>query len=380
VPRRVRERVQSPPGLEAPLGTFTRDDGSVLTLASRAVTGGEVTHLLTPRVDHTVAYQRYYLVGFEQLGALRVEGLPGPIGAVHGITRQLRALDWWNRIARAAVTRDSGHVGRYLASSPSGNIRFAIDARDNHRILDKDVLDWSDVYFKANRWPDFEYDAKVKPVVNGNGILDVRTVRRLRALRNIEKDVDVAFISRIWGGREHNIRLFEELARLDVRSDLLAILPSGPDAEVAARLAQARVPTQDYMVSADALWQRIARAKVIVIRSGPHLCIPWRALDLLALGSCIVWDADPLPHWPVPLEPEVHWVSAGIERPHSGEPERSEYAKLGAAVERLVGDAARARSLRMEAATYFDAHAAPERVAEYVLGTVRGDGRSLMNT
>jgi hypothetical protein len=344
------------------------------------MTSNEITHLLTPHVDHTVVYQRYYLVGFEALGVLRIEGLPLPASALPGATRQLATLARWNRITRAAVAPDSGHVGRYVARSAAGDVRFAIDARDNHRILDENVLEWSEVYFKANRWPNYAYDARVRPIVNGNGILDTGTIGRLRALRGIEKDVDVAFISRVWGGREHNIRLFEELARLDVRADLLAILPSGPDEEARARLTRVGVPTQDYMVSAAALWDRLTRAKIVVIRSGPHLCIPWRALDLLGLGACILWDVDPIPEWPVPLKRDVHWTSARIERPATGDPEPAEYAKLGEAVRRLLSDPPRAAGLRKEAAAYFEAHAAPERVAEYVVATLAGEDRSLMNT
>jgi hypothetical protein len=344
------------------------------------VSNALVTHLWVPGADRSIAYQRYYLVGLERLGVLRVSGLPGPVRAVPGITRRLRALNLWNRVPRAPVAPNAGYVGRYLAEMPSGELRFAIDARDNHRILDEDILAWSDVYFKANRWPHVDYDAKVEPIVNGNGILDARTTRELRALRDVEKTVDVAFISRIWGGREHNIRLFEELADLDGSSDLLAILPSGPDAEATERLTAAGVPTQEYMISAPSLWERLARAKVVVIRSGPHLCIPWRALDLLALGACILWDADPLPQWPVPLERNVHWASAAIERSPSGPPEPQEYGKLGAAVQRLLADPAHAASLRAAAAAYFDAHAAPDRVADYVLGVVGRRGASLTNT
>jgi hypothetical protein len=334
-----------------------------------------VTHLLRPRVDHTIVYQRYYLIGFELATTLRIEGLPWPVSYVPGVPRRLRVLERWNRITRTPTETDSGHVGRYVAHLPDGDVRFAIDARDSHPVRDEEVLDWSDVYFKSSKWPGFEYGAEVEPIVNGNGMLDAKAIERLRALRNVEKDIDVVFISRVWGGREHNLRLFEELARFEGTTDLLAILPPGAglEAEAAAieRLARIDVPAQTYMIGAPHLWARLARARVVVFRSGPHLCIPWRMLDLLAMGSCILWDVDPMPQWPVPLERDVHWASAGIERPLWGDPEESEYAKLAPAIEALLRDPERRRSLEEAAASYFDAHAAPARVADYVLDTLR---------
>jgi hypothetical protein len=267
-----------------------------------------------------------------------------------------------------------GHVGRYELHEAGEVVRFAIDASDNHAIHDESALRWSDVYFKANRWSSEEYEPHVLPIVNGNGFVTPARIRRLRALRSTPKDIDVVFISNVWGGREHNLHIFEELTRFGSRADLTAVLPQGAapadDAAATARLGAAGVPVTTETVPLHELWRRLARARVVVFRSGRHLCIPWRMIDLLAMGACILFDAAPLPQWPEQLVEGVHYASMGIERPAWEAPEAEEYAKVVPAVERLLADDERRRSLAAAAAAYFDAHASPESVGRYVLETV----------
>ena len=50
------------------------------------------------------------------------------------------------------------------------------------------------------------------------------------------------------------------------------------------------------------LWDIMSTSKVVFVRAGKHLCIPWRMIDLLAMGSAIVSDAQPYPIWPEPLK------------------------------------------------------------------------------
>jgi hypothetical protein len=309
-----------------------------------------------------VAYQRYYLLGFEDEDSVRVEGAPLPVRLVPGVTNKVRVA--------YRVTRESGagHVGRYVA----GGVRFAIDAHDGREVFDREALDWAEVYFKANRWPDDDYDSKVAPIVNGNGLLDRRHVARLRGLRSEPKTVDVAYISNVWGGREHSLRVFERLAALDCTKDLLAILPEGFPAEEdeanAARLRAAGVPVTREPLPPRELWQRLARARLVPLRAGKHLCFSWRTLDLLAMGACVVFDAMPPPRWPVPLEPGVHVADCGIPRPENTEaaPEH-EYDRVPAEIGRLLDRPDEQRMLRQAAATYFDDHATPARVASSVL-------------
>lgn len=318
-----------------------------------------------PAAGTAVAYQRYYLLGFEDVASVRVEGAPLSVRLAPGVTNKSRVA---YRLARES---GAGHVGRYAA----GGVRFAIDAHDGRAVFDPAALDWADVYFKANRWPGELYDPKVLPIVNGNGLLDRRHIVRLRALRDEPKTVDVAYISNVWGGREHSLRVFERLAALDCRKDLLAILPAGFPAEEddanEARLRAAGVPVTRTPLPPGELWQRLARARLVPLRAGKHLCFSWRTPDLLAMGACIVFDALPPPRWPVPLEPGVHVADCGIPRPENTDaaPDR-EYGRVPAEIERLLGSPKEQQKLREAAAHYFDEHAEPRAVARYVLETL----------
>ena len=321
----------------------------------------EVTFRAPRRAGRTIGYQKYYLLGLEEVGRLRVRGLP-PVPGV----RAKVSLAY--RFPRGT---DEVYVGRY----ESGGVRFAIDGHDRREVCDPEALAWSDVYFKANRWPGDAYHPKVLPIVNGNGLLDRGKIERLRALRAAPKEVDLAYVSNVWGGREHSLRVFEQLARLDCTKDLLAIFPEGfppeEDAENMERLRASGISVTRDPVPPTELWRRLARARLVPMRAGKHLCWSWRTIDLLAMGACVVFDALPPPRWPVPIEPGVHVADCGIARPEDTEaaPE-VEYDKVPATIERLLAAPAEQQALRDAAARYFDDHAAPGRVAEHVLRTL----------
>jgi hypothetical protein len=315
-----------------------------------------------PGAGTAVAYQKYYLLGFEDVASVRVESAPLAVRLAPGVTNKMRVA---YRLSREA---GAGYVGRYLG----GQVRFAIDAHDGREVFDAEALEWADVYFKANLWPGRSYESKVVPVVNGNGLLDRRHVEYLRGLRDEPKHVDVAYISNVWGGREHSLRVFERLAALDCKKDLLAIFPRGfPREEDEANMARLRaqgIPVTREPVPPKELWRRLARARVVPLRAGKHLCFSWRTIDLLAMGACILFDAMPPPRWPVPLEPGAHVADCGIDRPTDTEPAPDEeYEKIAPAVRALLADRASAAELRDAAAAHFDAHGAPSRVARYVL-------------
>jgi hypothetical protein len=315
-----------------------------------------------PGVGRTIGYQKYYLLGFEEVARLRVRGLP-PVASV----RAKVSLAY--RFGRG---RAEAWVGRYV----SDGVRFAIDAHDRREVKDPDALEWADVYFKANRWPDDPYDPKVLPIVNGNGLLDRGKIARLRSLREAPKEVDVAYVSNVWGGREHSLRVFGRLAELDCSKDLLAIFPEGfppeEDAENMERLRARGIAVTRDPVPPRELWRRLARARLVPMRAGKHLCWSWRTIDLLAMGACIVFDALPPPRWPVPVEPGVHVADCGIARPDDTEaaPE-AEYDKVPTTIEALLARPEEQQRLRAAAARYFDEHAAPGKVAQYVLQAAR---------
>jgi hypothetical protein len=70
----------------------------------------------------------------------------------------------------------------------------------------------------------------------------------------------------------------------------------------------------------------------------------------------------------VPIEPGVHVADCGVPRPEDTEaaPEH-EYGRVPAEIGRLLDRPDEQRMLRQAAATYFDDHATPARVASSVL-------------
>ena len=303
---------------------------------------------------------------------MTIEGGPPAARLGRGVTWKLRLA---YRLNRGSV---HGHVGRYVADLDGGReVRFAVDAHDGHAVRDEEALDWADVYFKANRWPGDPYDPKVLPIVNGNGLVDRRRLAFLRSLRGHEKAVDVAYVSNVWGGREHSLRVFERLAALECSKDLLAIFPEGfpaaEDEENMERLRAAGVQVTREPVPPLELWRRLARARLVPLRAGKHLCVSWRTIDLLAMGACVVFDALPPPRWPVPFEAGVHVADCGIERPEDTEAAaEEEYEKVPRTIERLLERPEEQERLRRAAAAYFDEHAAPRKVADYLLRQAEG--------
>jgi hypothetical protein len=311
-----------------------------------------------PGVGRTIGYQKYYLLGFDELARLRVRGLP----PVPGLRAKVSLAYRFGRGGGEAW------VGRYVCDG----VRFAIDGHDRREIKDPAALEWADLYFKANRWPGDAYGPKVVPLVNGNGLLDRAKIAHLRSLRDAPKEVDLTYVSNVWGGREHSLRVFERLAELDCSKDLLAIFPHGfppeEDAENMERLRARGVPVTRDPVPPRELWRRLARARLVPMRAGKHLCWSWRTLDLLAMGACVVFDALPPPRWPVPIEPGIHVADCGIDRPDDTEaaPE-AEYDKVPATIEALLAAPGGQQALRAAAARYFDEHAAPAPVARSIL-------------
>jgi hypothetical protein len=325
-----------------------------------------VTYFAPSGVDRTLAYQKYYLLGFEETAGVRIDGAPFPAKLAPGVTAKISLA---YRLNRGSV---QGHVGRYELDEGT---RFAIDAHDGRAIRDSEALEWSDVYFKANVWPADDHGPKVRPIVNGNGLLDRRKIAHLRSLRNTSKEVDVAYVSNVWGGREHSLRVFERLAELDCTKDLLAVFPEGfPEAETLENMERMRsrgIAVTREPVRPRELWRRLARARIVPMRAGKHLCWSWRTTDLLALGACIAFDALPPPRWPVPIEPGVQVADCGIARPDDTEAaDESEYEKVPATIERLLAAPREQEELRRAAAAYYDEHAAPAPVASYALSAL----------
>lgn len=91
-------------------------------------------------------------------------------------------------------------------------------------------------------------------------------------------------------------------------------------------------------------------------------------IDLLCMGTCIVTDSEFYPNWPITLDPGTHYASFGIDRPADTAPaSRGEYTKVVDSIMAIVKDDHEQNRLRGNSAAYFDHHAAPAKVGEYIL-------------
>lgn len=332
----------------------------------------EIVYDVPRRVDPTLFYQRHYLNGFDRIATLRYAHEPLALKLAPTpdakIDLELKLQPFLKRLRKPRTT---GHVGSYTA----GPVRFAIDAHDRREPQDAELLASSDVYFKANYWPGDPYPANVRPIVNGSGMLDLDRIDLLRSLRMTEKDLDLVYVARLWGGREHGVRLFEQAAVLDAKTHLHAVFPAGwPDDETRAlmrRLDAAGVSYSTADMPNVELLQLLARSKVVLLRAGKHMCIPWRMIELLCLGSCVVVDSAFRPQWPVPLVAGTHYVDCGVDRPDDTEPAPTErYSRVAETLAALLTHSERQAEIRMSNAAYFDEHAAPEQVGAYVAATI----------
>jgi hypothetical protein len=299
-------------------------------------------------------YQNYYVDGIKQLGIFLKDG---------ACDSDIRPLSFGNK--------NSKNVGQYVVRFGDGKqIKFAIDATDGNEISSKDIHGWADVYFKSNWWPTIEYPEKVVSIVNGNGIV---RVGKLKELRKQEKIYDLAFLSRIHGGREHNIRLFEGASRTKGNKKLMAILNEFDvkDPMIKKRLDAAGVPCRIKSLQRNDLWDTLSKSKYVLIHAGKHLCISWRMIDLLCLGSSIIVDANPYPQWPQPLVNGIHYTSLGINRPINGDAAEDKcYDAIQDNLESILMNSDLQKLLSQNAQDYFDQYAEQKEVARYMLNHI----------
>ncbi|MDX6514816.1 MAG: hypothetical protein QOH73_482 [Gaiellaceae bacterium] len=344
-----------------------------------------VTFFAPRSLDKTIGFQKYYLLGLAERARLRLRGSPilslapgvrPAVAAAYRLSKSpLRPVLDIGRGSRPSAGHD-GLVGCYEFEHAGTRTRVALDSHDAKDVRNPAALEWCDLYFKSNRWPQEPYDERVRPLVNGNGTLDHERIRFLRSLRTAPKDLDVVLIANIWGGREHLVRVYEALAQVECSKLLVANFVRGYEEaetrELEQRLQAVGVTTRREYLPQRELWRELARARILFLRPGKHLCISWRMLDPLAMGAAILYDALPPPRWPQPLERGVHYEECGIDRPlDTGPAPAEDYEKIPSTVEALLADPDRLRTLRAGAADYFDRHAAPERVADYLLDEVR---------
>ena len=340
------------------------------------------------------SYQSYYVMGLRMLedvsfrysSPLESALLAARERGWRGTHTALRLIAGRNAELRRV---EATHVGRYTFRVPDRDspLRVAIDAHDGRKIRDPDALEWSDLYFKVSYWPNLDYGPKVRPLICGNGMLDRAALDRLIAMRNRPRDLDLVFVANLWPSNpadptywnsvEHVVRVFEALARLKIRSHLRAItVPLAGDEPFPKRyldrLASAGVPTSAIKFTAEDLWAVTSSAQLAFMRPGKHLCISWRMIDHLAMGACTLCDNAAYPVWPVPLREGHEFMNSrcGIGEDESL-PDPADYERISASVMALLAQPELMEQSRREAADYFDAHVAPQRLARHLMDAAK---------
>jgi hypothetical protein len=318
-------------------------------------------------------YQFYYSYGFEAIG----HPIAFPTNRF-GWEYRIRSSELGKRFIRTrynlVISRDGsigiGEVGTYVLRVENRTVRFALDASDHGHVVSQEAYDWCDLYFKASKWEQREYPAKVRPLVFGHNYLTRAHFDKLKALRTAHKTVDLVFINRILGGMEHNLRLFETLGALGCSKKLICITGGHEKPEHLERLRSAGVIVRPWLHQ-DAFWDEMSKGRLSFIRSGRKLCIPWKMSALLAMGATTVFDDRPRPNWPVPLEPGQHYIDCRLELSDARDSDDSvpgvDYSRITTAVETTLADDRLVKDIAERSAAYFDTHAAPGRVAEYIV-------------
>ncbi len=294
----------------------------------------------------------------------------------------------WSRFKQGdSLPVTSDYIAQFHFVFDGATVKVAIDTSDGRKLHNQTILNWSDIYFKCNYWPDIDYPKVVVPLVNGNGTLTTAKVDKLKSFRNHEKKFDLVYWSRIWAspgeskgnlGVEHNIRLFESLAKSDGKKNLLAIFPDNlntPELQnYKIRLDAVNVSWQNGWgdIDSKSLWDSLASAHINFLRPGNHLCISWRMMDLLCMGACILLDGDPYPQWPIPLKSNINYVDVGCTLSQDYHlPDELSYKGVSEKVNALVANRKKINAISENNMEYFDRHASMLSLSNYIVNCVR---------
>ena len=281
-----------------------------------------------------------------------------------------KAIDGIARLLGAKIREPETAVGCYQFYQDSRELRVSIDAHDTGLVARPDLLEWCDLYLKANFWPDLVYSPKVAPIAFLNpSVLEKQA--QLKNLRNTKKELDLFVFFRVWGGPneiegvEHNLRLLETLARVKCRKKLLAYLLTGEIRTAVARLEKAGVPWTTKWVPQAELWRLAAKSTLNIVRHGMHQCVPWRMAEILAMGGCPVLDYSATTRWHVPLEEGVHYLNLGVPYRPNGAADFDSYEVIDR-VERWVASEGLTQTISRNTASYFDEHLTPQALGRYI--------------
>jgi len=269
-------------------------------------------------------------------------------------------------------------VGQYVFELVGKKLRVCIDTSDSGNISSEELLVWCDIYFKSNYWEDRRYDPKVIPIYNLNPFV-LEGSKYLRSLRNIDKRFDLCFIVRVWGGRdeiegiEHNLRMLEEISKINCNKFIYAYLVSGEIDEYTRRLGNANIFTAKKGLPLKKLWDISGRSEIVIIRLGMHYCMPWRMTDIMCMGAVPVFDRRPFTIWPANVVEGTNYYSLNLNI-GEGKPvaAREDYGNIKDEVIRILEDRKKLEEIRKNNWKYFDSYLDPYEVGNYISGIVMG--------
>lgn len=260
-------------------------------------------------------------------------------------------------------------VGKHVYHGSGAEIKICIDAEDSGDVKLPDLLEWSDLYFKTNYWPDREYHPKVLPLANVNPLVFTRQ-EELRGYRDCEADWDLFGFFRVWGRIDHNLALFEALAQLRCRKKLIAYIISSDYAPEVARLEKAGVAWTTRPMPLKKLWSLAARSRLNIVRHGTDDCIPWRMTDILAMGHCPVLDYRTRTQWHIPLLENVHYLSLDVPPEHTIAPKEFT-SRVIDRIESWLSNKGLIAAVAQNSAAYFDENLAPARLGGHLVEQAR---------
>ncbi len=273
-------------------------------------------------------------------------------------------------LSRGPLMDTIPRVGKYtFTTEKRGAIRVCIDSNDYPEISTKHAPE-CDIYFKSNYWPSYDYPSHVLPLPNMNPLVG-RNLEFLKSLRSAPRQYDLFAFFRVWGGSdevsgiEHNMALLEGLSKVKCNSFILAFLVAGDIAALGKRLDDIGVRWTTEALPPLELWKRMAAARLNIVRMGMHQCVPWRMIDVLAMGGVPVLDHKPITVWPAPLEEERHYLNLDIS------PDRGhESGYISERVESWLKSDSLISSVSHNAAGYFDRFLEPEMLGRSIIQAV----------
>jgi len=268
-------------------------------------------------------------------------------------------------------------VGQYVIEfKKQKNLRFCIDMSDAKGIASLDLLNWSDLYFKANYWKDETYSPKVEPVYYVNPYV-LNNIEKLKQYRNLPKTYDLCFIVRVYGGTnetegiEHNLRLIEEISKLNCNKYLYACLVSGNINQYRKRLESQGIPCGNQSLPIEDLWRISGQSRITFMRLGMHFCIPWRMTDMLAIGASPVFDSTPYSIWPMRLTEMENFLSLGLKWSHDKMLALDEeYRQIPRKIEEWLNNGALLQLISDNNHRYFDDYLMPKNLGRYMIDTL----------